>query len=535
MKKYLLVLLLTLSMMFSAGSVFAANDLIGGDGGVEHWVNITSVSVSPSNTSVAVGSQASFTAMAYYSDGSSKDVTSQCSWSSSDSSVLSGNGPSFTGISPGTAEVSAMCWEAGSGTVTGEAMVQVHQTTPAPGHVTFSVSPGSYTLRIGQQVQFRAQLTRSGTRDPYSDVSSSAEWSIDNSVATSSGSGSFVATNAGTGTVRVTFYDSITEKTFSDQAELTVLPPVRPTATLSISPPSQSGYTGDVRQYTSVLRFSDGSSLDVSSSTDWRSNDSSVAYSMGKGKFQAQDSGNCTIIATTYYLGQTYTDTADFHVYNNDTLYITPHNATVTAGNSVHFTAYLRHKDGRADEDVTRLCNWSVDNSGAAVVGKGEIRGASKNQTNVYAIYKGSTTMSASASLTINDSVHPSSHRTIVFRVGSNEYTVDGAVRSMEVSPFISDGRTYVPQGYLGYAMGMDEKDIVWDSARQSVTFQKDGVNVVMTLGSVSYYVNGTSKTMDVPPVIKNNRLFCPVFYVADAFGYHVGYDAITRSITVSR
>ncbi len=75
MKKTLLTLLMVFSMLFWAGSGFAANDLIGGDGGVEHWVHITSVSVSPSNTSVAVGSQASFTATAYYSDGSSQDVT----------------------------------------------------------------------------------------------------------------------------------------------------------------------------------------------------------------------------------------------------------------------------------------------------------------------------------------------------------------------------------------------------------------------------------------------------------------------------
>ncbi len=535
MKKTLLTLLMVFSMLFWAGSGFAANDLIGGDGGVEHWVHITSVSVSPSNTSVAVGSQASFTATAYYSDGSSQDVTGQCSWSSSDPSVLSGNGPGFTGVSPGHAEVSAMCWEAGSGTVTGEAMVQVYQTTPAPGHVTLSISPSTYTLRIGQQVQFRAALNRSGTRDPYSDVSSSAAWSIDDHIATSSGGGSFVASSPGTSTVRVNFQDPITGQNFYDAAELTVLPPVKPTATLSISPASQSGYAGDVRQYTAYLRFSDGSSMDVTNSADWRSNDSSVAYSMGSGRFEAKYSGNCTIIATMYYSGQTYSDTADFHVYNNDSLYITPATATVMAGNSVHFTAYLRHKDGRADEDVTRLCNWSVDNSSASVAGKGEIRGTAKSQSNVYAIYKGSSTLSASAGLTVNEGVQPSSHRTIALQVGSNQYTVDGAVRTMEVSPFISDGRTYVPQGYLGYAMGMDEKEITWDSARQSVTFQKNGVTVVMTLGSVSYYVNGTQRTMDVPPVIKNNRVFCPVFYVADAFGYHVSYDALTRSVTVSR
>lgn len=535
MKKCFIALLLLSSMLFGCGAVWAVDGLIGGDGGVEHFVHITNITVSPSNSSLAVGSQASFTATAYYSDGSSRDVTGQCSWSSSDPSVLSGNGPGFTGVSPGTAEVSAMCWEPGSGTSTGEAAVHVYQTTPAPGHVTLSISPGSYTLRIGQQVQFRAQLNRSGTRDPYSDISGSAVWSIDNNIATSSGGGLFTATNPGTSTVRVSFYDSITGQNFFDAAELTVLPPVRPTATLSISPASQTGYVGDVRKYTAYLRFSDGSSMDVTNSADWRSSDPSIIYSLGNGRFEAQDSGNGTIVATMYYSGQTYSDTADFHVYNNDSLFVTPATATVTVGSSANFRAFLRHKDGRADEDITRLCSWSVDNSGATVMGRGEIRGAAKGHTNVYAIYKGGTTLSASAGLTVNEGIQPSSHRTITFQVGSNQYTVDGAIRTMEVSPFVSDGRTYVPQGYLGYAMGMDEKDISWDSARQSVTFQKNGVTVVMTLGSVNYYVNGVQKTMDVPPVIKNNRVFCPVFYVADAFSYHVYYDAITRSVTVSR
>lgn len=535
MKKYFIALLLLSSMLFGCGAVWAVDGLIGGDGGVEHFVHITSITVSPSNFSLAVGSQASFTATAYYSDGSSRDVTGQCSWSSSDPSILGGNGPGFTGVSPGTAEVSAMCWEPNSGTTTGAATVHVYQTTPAPGHVTLSISPGSYTLRIGQQVQFRAQLNRSGTRDPYSDISGSAVWSIDSNIATSSGGGLFTAINPGTSTVRVSFYDSITGQNFYDAAELTVLPPVKPTATLSINPASQTGYVGDVRKFSAFLRFSDGSSIDVTNNADWRSSDPSIACSLGGGRFEAKYSGNSTVAATMYYSGQAYSDTADFHVYSSDSLYLTPASANATVGSSVRFKAFIRHKDGRADEDVTLLCNWSVDNSGASVLSKGEFRGLVKGHTNVYAIYKGSNTLTASAGFTVNDGVQPGSHRTIAFMVGSNQYTVDGAIRTMEVSPFISDGRTYVPQGYLGYAMGMDEKDITWDSTRQSVTFQKNGVTVVMTLGSVSYYVNGALKTMDVPPVIKNNRVFCPVFYVADAFGYQVSFDAITHSVTVRR
>ena len=55
----------------------------GGGGGNPAGPTLTSITVTPANTSVAAGSTRQFTATGTYSDGTTKDITSQVTWSSS--------------------------------------------------------------------------------------------------------------------------------------------------------------------------------------------------------------------------------------------------------------------------------------------------------------------------------------------------------------------------------------------------------------------------------------------------------------------
>ncbi|HYM77006.1 MAG TPA: Ig-like domain-containing protein [Candidatus Dormibacteraeota bacterium] len=69
---------------------------------------VTSISISPTNASVSVGSTVQFTVTATYSDGSNKNVTTSCAWMSSDATVatvaVSGLA---TGLAPGNVNVTA--------------------------------------------------------------------------------------------------------------------------------------------------------------------------------------------------------------------------------------------------------------------------------------------------------------------------------------------------------------------------------------------------------------------------------------------
>ncbi|BCV20390.1 copper amine oxidase N-terminal domain-containing protein [Moorella sp. Hama-1] len=94
----------------------------------------------------------------------------------------------------------------------------------------------------------------------------------------------------------------------------------------------------------------------------------------------------------------------------------------------------------------------------------------------------------------------------------------------MDVTPFIENNRAYVPVRYLAYGLGVAEKDVNWDEASQTVTLSMEGTKVKLEVGSKTIYVNGKPQEMDVAPLLRDDRVFLPARFVAEAFGYEVGY-----------
>lgn len=95
-------------------------------------------------------------------------------------------------------------------------------------------------------------------------------------------------------------------------------------------------------------------------------------------------------------------------------------------------------------------------------------------------------------------------------------------------------GRTYVPVRYPAYALGVPENGIIWSPSTGTVTMRKDGVTVSLAVGGTVMYVDGKSRQMDVAPLIRGGRVYLPARFVAEAFGYAVGWDA-TRQAVLNR
>lgn len=110
----------------------------------------------------------------------------------------------------------------------------------------------------------------------------------------------------------------------------------------------------------------------------------------------------------------------------------------------------------------------------------------------------------------------------VSFSIGSQIYTVDGVAKVMDASPYIKEGRTYVPVRYLALALGVSEDNIGFENG--VVTLTKGDAVVKMTLGSKTITVNDQAQTMDVAPESNNGRTMLPARYVAEAFGAQVGF-----------
>ena len=117
--------------------------------------------------------------------------------------------------------------------------------------------------------------------------------------------------------------------------------------------------------------------------------------------------------------------------------------------------------------------------------------------------------------------------------IGATGYVQDGAVKVMDVAPFIKDGRTFVAVRPIADAFGCE---IGWNEATQTVTLTRADITVTIVIGSntITVVKDGvtTTVTADVPAFIKDGRTVLPFRAVGDAFGVPVSYDAASQSVS---
>lgn len=108
----------------------------------------------------------------------------------------------------------------------------------------------------------------------------------------------------------------------------------------------------------------------------------------------------------------------------------------------------------------------------------------------------------------------------VVMTLGSTEMLVNNNIVDMkDAAPFAQDNRTFVPFRALGEALGAT---VDYDQTAKTVTYKLGSTEIVMTLDSKDYTVNGVKKTMDVAPFAKDNRTYVPVRFVGEGLGFTV-------------
>ncbi len=149
------------------------------------------------------------------------------------------------------------------------------------------------------------------------------------------------------------------------------------------------------------------------------------------------------------------------------------------------------------------------------------------------AIWPNSTTAANAVLGTIITAAGGNIANTGIFTIGSTTYTINGVEKTMDVAPYISDSRTYMPIRYVAYTMGIDDNNILWDGDQRTVTLIKGDKVVQMAIGSKTLLINGAAVTMDVAPVITSDRTMLPIAFVAQAFGSVATWDATTQTVTI--
>jgi hypothetical protein len=243
---------------------------------------LTSITLSPLGGAVVpLGETLQFSVTGVYSDGSTQDLTSSATWSSSNSSIAAiSSGGLATGLLQGTTSI-----QASSGSM--NAATNLSVGTPAI--VSIAITPATATISLGSSQQYQVLGTYSN--GSVQDVTTLMAWSSSaTSVATVGITGSATGLSQGASTIAAA-YESL-----SDTSSLTIGPPTL--ASIAITPNAATISNGGSQQLTATGTYTDGSTQNLTSSSTWTSSNSAVVAVNGTGLATMATAGESTITAT---------------------------------------------------------------------------------------------------------------------------------------------------------------------------------------------------------------------------------------------
>lgn len=345
------------------------------------------ISVTPVNPSIASGFTQSFTATGLFSDGTTEDLSTEVTWTSSNLAIatISNNQGSkgvATALSPGVTTIQAR--DATTG-ISGSTTLTVTQAVL----ISIQVTPLNPVIPKGKTVSFIA----TGLFSNFStkDLTNEATWtSSDGTVASiSDASGSKgVATGLSPGFSVI----KAAVQGFSDSTTLTVTDAAL--VAIVVTPANSSVPVGLNVQFTATGQFTDGTTVDLTTAVTWKSSAEGIAMisnaSGSQGEATAVSPGMTTISAMDAATGIIGSTSLTVTAAVLQTIEVLPANPSLALGFSLQFQATGHFSDGSTD-DITDSVMWKSSNENVA-----EISNASGSEGLAKTKAQGSTTISAS-------------------------------------------------------------------------------------------------------------------------------------------
>ncbi len=245
---------------------------------------LVSIAINPQSAAIALGTTQQFTATGTYTDGTTQDVTSGVTWSSSDATIAIvsnavGSYGLATSAGQGVATISAT-----SNSISTSTALTVGQASLA----SIAVAPSSISIALGYGEQFTATAIYSD--GSTQDITQSASWSSSvPAVATVSGIGFASGLMQGTTNISAVY------GSMSASGVLAVSAPAL--VSIAVAPGSSLVTTGSSVQLTATAVYSDGSTLDITLQALWATSDGTIA-AVNAGMVTGAGDGSVTVTAS---------------------------------------------------------------------------------------------------------------------------------------------------------------------------------------------------------------------------------------------
>ena len=351
--------------------------------------NLASLAVTPGNpgnpAQIAANTAQQFSAVGTFNDGSTKNLTGQAAWTSSNTAV-STIGPSnglAKALTSGSTTISATV-----GSITTPVTLTVSTATVT----SITVTPTGRSIAPRSKLAFTATGTFSDTTTQV--ITSSVVWASQaTSVATIAAGGTATAVAAGTTNITATFNSVV------GTAPLTVTGATL--SSIAITPTSTVLAPASTLIYQATGTYSDGSTQNISNVVIWTSAKPSVVSITAAGQATGQSAGSTTIQAQLGSVSKTSAVVVESSALQTITVSTPVSNIPVQVG--AQYTAIAGFADG-STQDITSSVTWTSSKSSVATISNsagtaGLAVGVSPGSTTITAAFGG---VVGTATLTVN-------------------------------------------------------------------------------------------------------------------------------------
>lgn len=119
----------------------------------------------------------------------------------------------------------------------------------------------------------------------------------------------------------------------------------------------------------------------------------------------------------------------------------------------------------------------------------------------------------------------------IKMKINDVNYSINGEGKKMDAKPFIKNDRTLVPLRFIVEAMG---GEVNWDNDNRLVTVNSKGKIIELPIDSKTIKIDGKDVNIDQAAIIKGDRTFVPIRFIAENLDMVVNYINDTREIEIS-
>ena len=104
------------------------------------------------------------------------------------------------------------------------------------------------------------------------------------------------------------------------------------------------------------------------------------------------------------------------------------------------------------------------------------------------------------------------------------------AVTEADFVGVMRDGKVLVPMRKVFEMLGAQ---VTWNQATKTIGAARGDRNVVLAIGAKQARVNGTERTLDVPPRVEKGATLVPLRFVSEGLGAQVAYDPTDRQAVI--